>query len=598
MFKYSIKSLLVVLIAVMIVPAIASLLYLNFSINNIASQSAKQNSKVVEQMEKLEVLSGLIDSQNEKLDGQQKIFEEQSVLANQLKKTEKLYYTFLELQNLSNIASLTRRKNFQIAYANKGKELQAFSAQFSEEGLVDDKFVKDVDSFISYNDELIKAFGKRNKRPAVKIYNEKIKPLSEAIDGTLKLKIDDFGVASNNASNVASEIMQSLNGDAIAIGSASQSLFAAAKSVEQSANDNIQNANQLKVVSLMSLLALIIIAPLGGWFIAYLILQPVTQAKTILEVIKNNRDLSNEIPIRQGEVGHLLTSFSELVTDIKSVFSEAKTSADYFSASASKLHESATSNLDGMKHQLGSSESALSDLHELGNVVKKAVELADDAEQYSQETSDIANSSSSVIKEAIESFVKQQELVGQYSESMEELIVATDTVSGILDTVENISNQTSLLALNAAIEAARAGENGRGFAVVADEVRTLSIRTEDSVKEIRTKIEGLQSRIHDTRSLALEAKDIAEEGSSLASSAESSLTMITQAVPKIQQVVKNSKDLTCKTASLSKEAALRLEGIAEKANDANALSENLVSAAIESQKRSVSLNQIVSKFTV
>ena len=598
MFKYSIKSLLVALIAVTVLPAIASLLYLNFSINSISLKSTSQNVKVIEQMQKLDALSGLIDNQNIKLSNQQEVFTEQRQLADKLKKAEKLYYTFLELKNLSNIAALTRRKTAKQDYQNKGKELREFVIQLSKEGLINKGFIKNIENFISFNDDLISAFGKRNKRPAVKLYNEKIKPLSDSIVNTLKLNINELGVESFDKTRAASDIMQSLNGDAKSIGDASHSLYTAAKTVEKSANENIKSADQLKIVSLISLLVLMIIAPCGGWFIAYLILQPVTQAKAILELIKNNRDLSNKIPVSKGEIGHLLNSFSELVTDIKSVFSEAKASADYFSESASKLHHSATSNLDGVKHQLGSSKSALSDLHELGNTVKKAVELAEDAESYTQETCDIAKNSSSVIQEAIASFIKQQELVGQYSHSMEELIEATGTVSGILDTVENISNQTSLLALNAAIEAARAGENGRGFAVVADEVRTLSIRTEESVKEIRTKIEGLQLRIHDTRSLVLEAKDVAEEGSSLASSAKTSLLRITQAVPKIQEVVRNSKDLTYKTANLSKEAALCLEGIAEKANNANELSENLVSAAIESQKRSVSLNQIVAKFTV
>jgi methyl-accepting chemotaxis protein len=76
---------------------------------------------------------------------------------------------------------------------------------------------------------------------------------------------------------------------------------------------------------------------------------------------------------------------------------------------------------------------------------------------------------------------------------MRQLGLAAQQIGKVTETIATISEQTNLLALNATIEAARAGDAGRGFAVVASEIKELSRQTSAATKDIRGRIEAIQS---------------------------------------------------------------------------------------------------------
>ena len=76
------------------------------------------------------------------------------------------------------------------------------------------------------------------------------------------------------------------------------------------------------------------------------------------------------------------------------------------------------------------------------------------------------------------------------------LVNEVNNLTPLMDSIKDIAEQTNLLALNAAIEAARAGEQGRGFAVVADEIRKLSMKTENTSKQIISQIKKLSERMN------------------------------------------------------------------------------------------------------
>ncbi|GFO66920.1 methyl-accepting chemotaxis protein [Geomonas limicola] len=140
--------------------------------------------------------------------------------------------------------------------------------------------------------------------------------------------------------------------------------------------------------------------------------------------------------------------------------------------------------------------------------------------------------------------------------TIEGLGASSDKIGAIVETIEDIADQTNLLALNAAIEAARAGEQGRGFAVVADEVRALAERTTRATREIAEMIKTIQSETREAVSVMDEGVQEVEQGTSEAAKSGAALQKILEQIGsvtlQVNQIAVAAEEQTATTLEINK----------------------------------------------
>ncbi|MCG5479842.1 methyl-accepting chemotaxis protein [Sinorhizobium alkalisoli] len=183
-------------------------------------------------------------------------------------------------------------------------------------------------------------------------------------------------------------------------------------------------------------------------------------------------DLSQQIEVPfNGRLEQLRIDFNGSLIRLQDTLAQIRANAQAIQQSGAGMHHSADSLSKRTEAQAASLEQTAAAVDQITVTVRSSAERAHEANQAVSQTKKSADSSATVVTNAIAAMGRIED--------------ASRKIEQIIEVIDDIAFQTNLLALNAGIEAARAGEAGKGFAVVAQEVRELAQRSAEAAHEIK-----------------------------------------------------------------------------------------------------------------
>ena len=323
---------------------------------------------------------------------------------------------------------------------------------------------------------------------------------------------------------------------------------------QEEATQGVLKANETSNETYWRVLVLILVVALINIVaVTTLSISLQSQLKDILEKLLplKRGDLTQRVPVKENnELGEIAEDINEFVHELQSIVQHTRDRSSKLAAAAVQLSGAASSVLDSTSQQSDATSSVAASVEQFSVSIDQVSDNATQAEEKATLSGKLSNEGSEEVLGTISEIRKIQQVVTDASQQMQALGEQARDISGIVNVIKDVADQTNLLALNAAIEAARAGEQGRGFAVVADEVRKLAERTTASTQEITNMVMSIQHSTHAATQTMNTGDELVIQG----------VRQIEHAGNSIQEISSSSADVVSSISDISQ--ALREQRIA------------------------------------
>ena len=334
-------------------------------------------------------------------------------------------------------------------------------------------------------------------------------------------------------------------------------------------------------------------------FISRMISVPLREVVVRARAIASG-DLSGDALKAKGndELAELSVAINDMSNSLRDIVQQISGSAQHIGSSSEELSAITEQTSQSIYEQQSQTEQVATAMNEMSATVQEVSRNITGTAQAAEEANTETAEGRKMVDDSIRAI---QQLAGQIESAADvihQLEQDSENISTVMDVIRGVAEQTNLLALNAAIEAARAGEQGRGFAVVADEVRTLAGRTQQSTEEINQMIEKLQAGSRKAVEVMSGSREEAHAVVDQATKAGSSLSVISTAVKRINDMSIQIASAAEEQSATAEEINRNITSISEMANETSTGAQQTSTASGDLARLGTELQEVVGRFRV